>query len=580
MKKGYFAFAMLLIGCGSCSTDNFDDITPVGESQTATADTTTVSPKFDSSILEEDNFAETKFDRTIKIVFADGGARVTGDENGIVAVSGNHVTVNNTTDEKVVFELSGTAADGSMKLYNQKKQALILNNLDLTNTQGAAINNQGKKRCFVVVKGANALKDAATYSTTDGEDEKAAIFSEGKLIFSGDGTLSVTAQGKSGITSDDYVHFMGTPTVTVSSSAGHGVRGKDAVIVSGGTINVSVSANMKKGIASDSLVCINDGTTVINVTGSAAYDSEDAEYSGTAGIKADCLFEINGGSLDITNSGAGGKGISGDLTGCFNGGSVTVTVSGSNYGQSSANPFGRGGNSSNSNSVSAKGIKFDGNIIFAGGSVAVKCAANEGIESKGNIIITDGVVYSYSATDDAINSAGTFTISGGYVCGHAPSNDGLDANGNFYIKGGTVYAIGSTAPELAIDANTEGGCKLYVSGGTIVAVGGLESGASLTQSCYQASSWNKNTWYSMTAGDTEIAFKTPASGGTPLVVSGAEKPTLVSGASVTGGTSLFGGMFVVGGSASEGSEVSLSSYSGGNGGGFGGPGGGGRPGGW
>lgn len=578
--KGYFAFAILLISCGSCSKDDFiDDIVPNNNESTASTDTTTVAPSFDESALAEDNISETNFDRTIKIVYADGGAQVSGDENGIVAVSGNHVTVNNTTDEKVIFELSGTAADGSLKLYNQKKQALILNNLNLTNTQGAAINNQGKKRCFVVVKGDNALKDAATYSTTDGEDEKAAIFSEGQLIFSGDGTLSVTAQGKSGITSDDYVHFMGTPTVTVSSSAGHGVRGKDAVIVSGGTINVSVSANMKKGIASDSLVCINGGTTVINVTGSAAYDSEDAEYSGTAGIKADCLFEINGGSLDITNSGAGGKGISGDLTGCFNGGSVTVTVGGSNYGQSSANPFGRG-NSSNSNSVSAKGIKFDGNIIFAGGSVSVKCAANEGIESKGNIIITDGVVYSYSAADDAINSAGTFTISGGYVCGHAPSNDGLDANGNFYIKGGTVYAIGSTSPELAIDANTEGGCKLYVSGGTIVAVGGLESGASLTQSCYQASSWNKSTWYSMTAGNTVIAFKTPASGGTPLVVSGAEKTTLVSGASVTGGTSLFDGMFVVGGSASDGSEVSLSSYSGGNGGGFGGPGGGGRPGGW
>ena len=260
---------MLLIGCGSCSTDNFDDITPVGESQTATADTTTVAPSFDESALAEDNISETNFDRTIKIVYADGGAQVSGDENGIVAVSGNHVTVNNTSNEKVVFELSGTAADGSLKLYNQKKQALILNNLDLTNTQGAAINNQGKKRCFVVVKGANALKDAATYSTPDGEDEKAAIFSEGQLIFSGDGALSVTAQGKSGITSDDYVHFMGTPTVTVSSSAGHGVRGKDAVIVSGGTINVSVSANMKKGIASDSLVCINGGTTVINVTGSA-----------------------------------------------------------------------------------------------------------------------------------------------------------------------------------------------------------------------------------------------------------------------------------------------------------------------
>lgn len=570
---------MLLIGCGGCSTDNFeDDFAPAAENTSASTDTTTVSPKFDESILEEDDISATKFDRTIKIVYVDGGAQVSGDENGIVAVSGNHVTVNNTTDEKVIFELTGTAADGSLKLYNQKKQALILNGLELTNAKGAAINNQGKKRCFVVVKGDNKLKDAATYSTPDGEDEKAAIFSEGQLIFSGDGTLEVTAQGKSGITSDDYVHFMESQTVSVNATAGHGIRGKEAVIISNGKINVSVSANMKKGIASDSLVCINGGETVINISGSAAYDSDEADYKGTSGIKADCLFEINGGSLDVTNTGTGGKGISGDMTGCFNGGSVRVSVTGSNYGQSSSsNPFGRSNNSANS--VSAKGIKFDGNIIFSGGSVTVDCAANEGIESKGNIIVSDGVVYCHSAADDAINSAGTFTIEGGYVCGYAVKNDGLDANGNFYIKGGTVYAIGTTTPELAIDANTEGGFKLYVSGGTIVAIGGLESGASLTQSCYQAESWDKSTWYSMTVGDDVIAFKTPASGGTPLVVSGAEKPTLVSGAAVTGGTSLFEGMFVVGGSVSDGSEVSLSSYTGGNGGGFG-PGGGGRPGGW
>ena len=583
--KGYFAFAILLISCGSCSKDDFiDDIVPNNNESTASTDTTTVAPSFDESALAEDNISETNFDRTIKIVYADGGAQVSGDENGIVAVSGNHVTVNNTTDEKVIYELSGTAADGSLKLYSSKKQAIVLNGLDLTSTRGAAINNQGKKRCFVVVKGTNKLKDAASYtSTPDGEDEKAVIFSEGQLVFSGDGTLEVTAQGKSGITSDDYVHFVESQIVSVNSSAGHGIRGKEAVIISNGTINVSVSANMKKGITADSLVCINGGETVINISGSAAYDSEEADYKGTSGIKADCLFEINGGSLNITNTGTGGKGISGDLTACFNGGNVKVTVKGSNYGQSSSNPFGRSNNSSNS--VSAKGIKFDGNIFFSGGSVVVNCAANEGIESKGNIIVTDGEVYCYSAADDAINSAGTFTIEGGYVCGYAVKNDGLDANGNFYIKGGTTYAIGTSAPELAIDANTEGGCKLYVSGGTIVAIGGLESGASLTQSCYQAASWNSNTWYSMTVGDNVVAFKTPASGGTPLVVSGASTPTLMSGVTVSGGTTRFEGMFVEGCSMSDGSEESLSSYSGGNGGGFG-PGGGGgfpgggRPGGW
>jgi hypothetical protein len=255
-----------------------------------------------------------------------------------------------------------------------------------------------------------------------------------------------------------------------------------------------------------------------------------------------------------------------------------VVTKGSNYGQSSSNRYGSG----SSNSVSAKGIKFDGNLFFNGGTVMVNCSAHEGIESKGNITVTDGEVYSYSAADDAMNSAGTFTIQGGYVCGYAVRNDGLDANGNFYIKGGTVYAIGTTQPEVAIDANTEGGYKLYVTGGTLIAIGGLESGASLSQNCYQASSWTKNTIYSLTVGSDVIAFRTPSSGGTPLVVSGASAPVLMTGVNATDGTAIMEGMIITDASVSGGSQVSLSSYTGGNGGGFGpgggGPGGpGGRP---
>ena len=582
MKKGCFVLMILLLGCGSCSPDsliNNIDLIQNTETQTGSNDTTTVAPKFNESVLAGDSISGTTFDRTIQIVFADGGAKITGDINNTVTVDGNHVTVNNTTDEKVIYELSGRSQDGSVKLYSSKKQALVLDGLDLTSTRGAAINNQGKKKCFVVVKGTNLLKDAASYTSTPAdEDEKAAFFSEGQLIFSGDGTLTVTAQGKSGITSDDYIHFMESQVVNVTSGAGHGIRGKDAVIISDGTVSVSVSANMKKGITSDSLVCINGGSTVINVSGGAAYDSDDAEYKGSAGIKADCLFEINAGSLSVTNTGSGGKGISGDMTGSFNGGYVKVVTKGSNYGQSSSNRYG----SDSSNSVSAKGIKFDGNLFFNGGTVIVNCAAHEGIESKGNITVTDGVVYSYSAADDAMNSAGTFTIQGGYVCGYAVRNDGLDANGNFYIKGGTVYAIGTTQPEVAIDANTEGGYKLYVMGGTLIAIGGLESGASLSQNCYQASSWTGNTLYSLKVGNDVIAFRTPSSGGTPLVVSGASTPVLMTGVTATDGAAIMEGMIITDASVSGGSQVSLSSYTGGNGGGFGpgggGPGGpGGRP---
>ena len=216
-----------------------------------------------------------------------------------------------------------------------------------------------------------------------------------------------------------------------------------------------------------------------------------------------------------------------------------------------------------------------GNIYIEGGTLTVS-ADTEGIESKGELRITGGEV-TVNAKDDAINAAGDLTISGGYVYARSTGNDGIDANGNCYIKGGLVYAIGTTTPEVAIDANSEEQKKLYVTGGTIIAIGGLESGASLTQSCYSTSSWTKNVWYAITVGSETIAFKTPSSGGSTLVVSGASQPTLKSGVTVSSGTSIFDGAAYTGATVTGGSSVNLSSYSGGNGGGPGGPWG---PGGW
>ena len=554
---------------------NDEDLTIVNPVDDSTFDTT-IQPastpagtayNFGDADTSDDNIINTTFDRVISIVFGGSQATVTGDDKGIVTVDGNHVTVNNTTKEAIVYDLSGTATDGSFKLYSSKKQAIRLSGLGLANPSGAAINNQSKKRTFVIVEGSNALADGPTYTTTpDDEDEKAAFFSEGQLIFCGNGSLVVKAKGKAGITSDDYVRFMSSPTVKVSSSAGHAVRGKDAIIVTDGKITASTSADMKKGFTSDSLVRFEGGSAVISVTGSAAYDSEDAEYTGTAGIKADILFEMLDGTLHIYNSGTGGKGISGDADGYFKGGTVIVETVGSNYGQSNNSGFGPGGrpgqsnNSSDDNSVSAKGIKFDGNLYFSGGSVNVTCKSHEGIEAKGTLEISGGYIYSYSS-DDAINSAGNLTITDGYVCAISTGNDGIDANGNCYLKGGVVYAVGSGGAEVAIDANTEDGKKLYVQGGTIVAIGGLEHGSELSQSCYSASSWSQNTWYALYNGnDVALAFKAPSSGGNGMVVSTSGSPALKSGVNVSGGTGILGGKAVTGGTVSGGSNVKLSTY--------------------
>ena len=503
----------------------------------------------DTDASDEDIVANTTFDRRVKVTYASSGATVTGADGLSVNVSGNDVTITNGTDEKVIYELSGTASDGFFKLYSGKKQALLLNGLSLTNKSGAAINNQSHKRTFVIVEGTNTLADGSSYTNTPSdEDEKAAFFSEGQLIFSGSGTLTVTASGKAGITSDDYVRFMSSPTVKVTSSAGHGVRGKEAVIVSNGTVEAQVSADMKKGFSSDSLVRFSGGATTIKMTGSAGYDSEDKDYTGVAGVRADQRFEMTGGSLKVTSSGKGGKGISCDGDGLFSGGTITITTSGANYSYSS-------------DTIYSKGIRCEGTIHWTGTTARVTSYYSEGIEAKGVITISGGEIYSY-AKDDAINAASTLTISGGQIYAQGTGNDAIDANGNFYVKGGLVIAIGAASPELALDANTEGGYKLYIQGGTLVTIGGLERGATLSQKCYKASSWNKSTWYGLYSGNSlVVAFKTPSSGGSELIVSHSSTPALKSGITVSGGTSLFNGLAYTGASASGGNSVSLSNYS-------------------
>jgi len=547
---------------------------------------TSSSVNMDDEATSEDNVSNTQFDGTISIAFSEANATVSGSVEGVeIQKDGSRVTANNTGDKKVKYVLSGNCSDGSFKLYSSKKQAIELNGLTLTNSKGAAINNQSKKRTFIIVEGENKLSDGSVNSSGDypeetaDEDMKATIFSEGQLAFSGSGTLTVNAVGKAGITSDDYVRFMKGVNITVNSSKGHGVRGKDAIIVSGGTVNVTLEsgATGKKCFTTDSLMYIGGGSsTLVNKASAGIVDSE---LTGAAGIKADQLFVIRGGELSITASGKGCKCISGDKNGFFEGGKVVAKATGSNYG--SSNRY----YSDSDNSVSSKAIKFDGNLELSGSQIIASASSHEAVESKGTIYISGGSI-SATSSDDAINSASTMTISDGVVYAYSTGNDGLDANGNLVIKGGTVCAIGCGNPEVGIDANTEGGYKLYITGGNVIAIGGLENNSSVSQAVI-STSWSKNTSYSLCDGEKVLfSFKTPASGGTglymisPSLVSGSSY-SLKSSATVSDATSYFDGILSIGGTATGGSstDVTASAYSSGGGNNpGGGPGGG--PGGW
>ena len=530
----------------------------------------------------DDEISNTTFTRLVTVNYSSGGATVTGYSSAVsdfsVSVSGNKVTITYKGSENVAYKLKGSASDGWFKLSSDKKQAIWLSGVSLTCSSGAAINNQSGKRTFVYVEGTNSLADGSSASYSSGsEDMKAVFFSEGQLVFSGRGSLTVTAnnsKGKSGIVSDDYIRFLSKPTVKViaNSGAGHGIKVNEYVQINAGTISITSKAATKKGISSDNYVLVAGGSTTINVSGGVGL--EDGEYKGTAGIKADNYFEMNSGTLTITNTGTGGKGISaGDYDyssshsvadSYISGGTLKITTSGAESNDETSKGIKVGWVTKNGNKVTASA----GNLVINGGVITVNSSKSEAIEAKGKLTFDGGETYATSAADDAINSQGDMIIKSGYIYAFSSKNDAMDANGDMKISGGYVYAVTTKGnPEVALDANTEEGHKLYInSGATIVAYGGLERGYSSAQNIYQITA-SQNSWSALYNGTTPIAAFQATSGVTQYIVTAPSLDKAFNGVSVNASGKRCSGMWATSG-ISGGTETTLSTYTGGTGGGW------------
>ncbi len=358
-----------------------------------------------------------------------------------------------------------------------------------------------------------------------------------------------------------------------------GVKAVDFVM-NDGSLTINASGTAGKGISSTGITT-NGGT--INITNTGAPQASSAgDYYTAKGMKADGNMALNGGNITIKMTGNGGKcikvnGTYTQGTSATSGPTLSMSTTGTAAGTSSSGGgWGPGGGSSVSGS--AKGIKVMGNITINGGTVKVSATGgegSEGIESKAVMTINGGYV-ECNSYDDALNSASHMYIKGGYVYAVATNNDAIDSNGNMYLSGGMVFCCGS---EEGLDANSEGGYKAYIQSGANIAaigrsMGAIESGASISQTCYQTTA-SSSTWYALYNGSTVVAaFQTPtlsSSGGGYGPGGGGSSSTMVvtspscklySG--VTGsGTSFWSGKGYS--NASGGSSVSLSSYSGGSG---------------
>ena len=487
---------------------------------------------------EDDDFiANTTIDATVYITFSTTGpATVVGDADGSVSISGNDVTVNNTSTLVKRYVLSGTTTDGFFKLYSSRKQAIELRGANITNPDGSAINNQSKKRTFIVLADdtQNTLTDGTEYAdATDDEDMKACLFSEGQLVFSGSGSLYVDANCKAGIRSDDYVRFMPGCNVWVDASSGNGIRGNDAVIITGGVVNVNVTGVADKGVSTDGYFRIDGGRLTAITTGGYQWDADDNDYVACAGVKADGSVYINGGEVNLSSSGVGGKGISCDADLTINDGLVRIITTGTKRSQGLY-------------STSPKGIKVDGNITINGGEVLVRATGgegSEGIESKAALTVNGGIIQGW-CYDDVLNSKENMTIAGGVIYAHSTGNDGIDSNMNLYINGGVVIAEGAGGAECGIDAAEQ--YKAYINGGTVIAIGGnLQPIDTSSKQASVTCTASTNIKLGLLTGSMAIlGYTTPSGNSTALMISSPELKsgstyTLRGGCTFTGGSSFY-----------------------------------------
>ena len=461
-----------------------------------------------------------------------------------------NVVVQSTATDTIRYILTGSTPDGSLKIYSDTQFELIMNGLDIVNSNDPALNIQSPRKATITLVGgtSNRLGGGMGFISEGGSEKmKAAFYSRGQIVLSGEGGLTVISRYRHAICSDDYLRINGgvisiplsandgfhandyieinDGTIDINS-IGDGMDSEGYVLINGGSIRITTTGNKSHGIKSETEITVNtSGDININVqgdaskafrsngnmlisqgnmnlttTGDACYDEEEADISSTTGIKCKGDFLLNGGNIVINSSGLGGKGISVDGTITINDGQLVAVTTGDKYKQAGDN-------------TKAKAIKNDGDITINGGAI-----------------------YAYSKTDNAIDTKESITVTDGTVIGVGceSSKKGFEYAKTFKISGGTIVGVGGDTSSPTADACTQYAVN-YSGGVTQNSYIHIASSAGKNILTYQSPCSLSKAFVLFSSPDLERNTNyTLSSGGT--VSGGASFNGLYSGTAYTGGT--------------------------------------------
>ena len=440
--------------------------------------------------------------------------------NGYFQMKSGKLTMTGIGDEGIQCDLDGTTATAATDddHTDEDTGSIYIDGGTLTVTGSATAAKCVKAEGDIVVSGGAVMLNAdGDIDLTDTSDISytAGFKADGGFTqCGGDITIVVNGAAGRGIACDGVFatasSSTGVLTITnkgATSSSGtyfctaKGIKAGE-VAINGGTINVTMSGAASKGIKADGgNMVISGGVISVECTGAGATDQTDSDGKGCAGLDADYNMTISGGTITLLSTGTGGKGLKCDSTLTITGGILKATATGNNY-------------SSGSYTASAKAIKA-GSKVSTGQSGSTSGSSNrpgggrpgggnnQTYTYSGGIVINGGIIIAIAGSHEAIESKSTITITDGYVYAES-SDDALNSGSDFIISGG--YVMGNSTGNDALDANG----NFYVKGGNVFAVAASSPEVGLD-------------------ANTEGGYKLYITGGNVVAIGGLESGSSLSG---------------------------------------------------
>ena len=464
-----------LAGCGkdtqtglqSPSDTPVVDLGGSGDTGTENTDKNSDTAEFDQT--DEDMFTgrdqRTAYDPDKAVTIRLNGTAATASSNS-VQINGSTVIIKEEATYVIRGEFNGMLV---VDAPETAKLQLVFDGVQITSDTSAALYIREADKVFVTLAEgtANSLANGGSFVPIDDSNIDAALFSRQDLTLNGSGSLTVT------------------------SPAGHGIVGKDDLVITGGSYTVNcashgLDANDSVRIANASLT-IDAGKDAIHCENSDdaakgfVYISSgviQAEAEGD-GISASAYLQIAGGSIDLL-VGGGSQNAAKEHSDGFGG------FMGGGHGGMGGGPGGMGGRpgqtgsgnsqtSATEESTSMKGLKAADSILITGGDITVD-SADDAIHADVSVTISGGS-FTLASGDDAVHAEDTLTITAGTIR-ISESYEGLEAL-HIDVRGGDIKLVASddglNAAGGTDQSGTQGGRDGMFGGGKGGGFGGMSA---------------------------------------------------------------------------------------------------------